>query len=144
MSIKTLFTTAAMVVSFTLPAFAALSVATMSPDTTWTNAWKNYEGGITVLIYKNGLLDLSGKDHGSIYRATCVLDQGDKNVATCVGEGVNHEAEPKRFIYRSKLQWRGVGGERIAEDWECEFADRKSSGKAVFTPMQSTVGEKTR
>ena len=102
----------------------------------WNGKWQDGNGGLMVIQDHEGLLDVWGKDGASAYRLVCVLDRTSADKAVCVGDGMNHELEPKRFIYQSRVEINGKG--EIDEDWSADFFQKGNRGKAVFKRLMGT------
>jgi hypothetical protein len=97
--------------AFVFPASSGLA-----PVTSLTGEWKDSKAGRMLIRQDGPVLDIQGSDEGSSYQLTCVAQVDDRRLFNCVGQGLNMEDGPTRFIYRSKMKFDGANG--IAEEWE--------------------------
>ena len=129
---KPTLTAVALLVAFVAP--GALASITTYPI--WSSTYKDSNGGLMVLLKREGKLNVYGADSGSIYRLVCTLESDLSASTICTGDGVNYEQadNPRHFTYRSKLIHHGNADGSISEEWECvfEFNAEKRNGKSLF------------
>ena len=112
------------------PAMARLCVQTFE-DGKWQGTWQDDKGGLMVIQTNDHFLDITGSDKASFYHLACVLDKANMSLkASCVGDGVNHTSDVKRFIYRSSMQINQDG--TLSEEWTADLYGNRFNAKSVF------------
>lgn len=114
---------------------AALAASNAAANLTnipkWNGSWKAPTGDTMLLSEYQGVIDMSGIDSRSGYRAVCIVNKEDLWVATCAGHGVDHAAGGSRFIYRSTMRLNSED-RSINETWETEQQQGRTQGKTQF------------
>lgn len=96
--------------------FSGAANAGLTAVQSLSGEWKDAKAGRMLIRQDGALLDIQGMDEGSNYQLVCVAKIENKRLFNCVGNGLNLEDGPTRFIYRSTLQFDGTNG--INEEWE--------------------------
>lgn len=118
-----------MALATTLAATTASANLIISPH--WNGQWKATTGDTMLMSESGGVIDMSGIDSRSEYRAVCIVSKEDSTTATCAGNGVDHKAGDSRFIYRSTMRFNGTN-DSITETWETEDRQSRNKGTTVF------------
>lgn len=113
--------------------FTSTASADLTVSFRWNGQWKASTGDTMLMSESGGVINMSGIDSRSEYRAVCIVSKEDSATATCAGNGVDHMAGDSRFIYRSTMRFNSTN-DSITEAWEIEERDGRDKGTTVFQP----------